>query len=167
MDIVRIATEWAKAEVFSAKIFILFGIMFIIAAVGFWQLGKTEMARAYLYPTLVVGGLLLSAGLSFYFSNTSKISQIETEYKANPTEFIKSEIARTEQTMNTYENVAFKVFPAIIALAALLFVFVERPIWRAIFVTIIAFLLVLIWMDSSAHERMKAYHEQLILVDKK
>ena len=40
MELLKLATEWVKDEVFSSKIFILFGILFIMATVGFWQLAN-------------------------------------------------------------------------------------------------------------------------------
>ena len=53
MDILKLSTDWAKAEVFSAKISLLLSILFFLAAVGFWQLGKTAMAKAFVWPMLV------------------------------------------------------------------------------------------------------------------
>jgi len=47
MDILKAATEWARAELVSTPFFMLFGVLFMATSVGFWQLGKTEMARAY------------------------------------------------------------------------------------------------------------------------
>ena len=90
MEILKTATEWAKAEVFSGQIFIFFGVLFFLGALGFWQLGKTELAKAYIFPTLVAGALLLAAGLGFYFSNKSKLANFESDYKANPVTFIES-----------------------------------------------------------------------------
>lgn len=37
MELVKLATEWAKAEVFSTRFFILFALLFLIASIGFWQ----------------------------------------------------------------------------------------------------------------------------------
>ena len=45
MEILKLAIEWAKAEVFSSRFFIAFGVLFISASIGFWQLGKTELAK--------------------------------------------------------------------------------------------------------------------------
>ena len=45
MEILKTATDWAKAEVFSTTFFILFGIGFVAASIGFWQLGKTDLAK--------------------------------------------------------------------------------------------------------------------------
>ena len=62
MEIINAATDWAKDEVFSSRFFIFFAILFLLASFGFWQLGKTEMARAYIYPLMVAGILLLGCG---------------------------------------------------------------------------------------------------------
>ena len=59
MGILKIAIEWAEDEVFSSWVFILFGILFVVASAGFWQLGKTEMAKAFINPMLVSGALPL------------------------------------------------------------------------------------------------------------
>ena len=37
--------------------------MFVLATIGFWQLGKTEVAKAFIFRTLVAGALLLAVGL--------------------------------------------------------------------------------------------------------
>lgn len=62
MELLKLATEWAKEEVFSTRFFMLFAILFLIASIGFWQLGKTDLAKAYVIPTLVSGLLLLTIG---------------------------------------------------------------------------------------------------------
>ena len=35
MDILKLANEWAKAEIFSSKFFILFGLVFLAGSIGF------------------------------------------------------------------------------------------------------------------------------------
>ncbi len=62
MDILGIASQWAKDEIFSSKLFILAGILFVVVSIGFWQLGRTEIARAYITPFAVCGALLLIIG---------------------------------------------------------------------------------------------------------
>lgn len=166
MEILKAATEWAKDEVFSSKFFILFGILFVIGTVGFWQLGKTEVARAFLYPTLVSGAFLLTVGFGLFFTNMSRLSNFEANYKKNPSAFVSSEIARTEKTMQEYQNVVFKAIPILIVVAALLIVFISTPIWRAISITTIAMLVCILLVDSNAHSRIKAYHKQLMMFEK-
>ena len=162
MEVLKAATEWAKAEVFSSQFFIFFGVLFIVASIGFWQMGKTDVAKAFIIPTLVAGALLLMAGLSFFISNKSRLSNFETEYKKDSSAFIQSEIARTEKTIASYTNTAFKVFPVIIMMAALLFIFIDKPTWRAISITTIAFLTIIILIDSHAHPRTEVYHQHLV-----
>ena len=137
MEILKAATEWARAEVFSARFFILFGLLFAIAALGFWQLGKTEIAKAYVFPALVAGILLLAVGLGIFFTNKSRVTGFEIAYHDDPSAFMESEIKRTEKSMREFSLVVFRIIPFIIAGAGLLIVFVETPIWRAISITVI------------------------------
>lgn len=164
MEILKIATEWAKSEVFSARFFIFFAILFLIASVGFWRLGKTEMAKAYIIPTLVVGLLILAVGVGIFFTNKSRITTFEEAYQEDPTEFVKSEIIRTKKSMGEYKTIVFKVIPLLIVVAALLIIFVDKPIWRATAITTIAMMIVILFVDSNADTRIQAYHQQLQLV---
>lgn len=165
MDILKLATDWAKEEVFSSRFFILFGIAFILAAIGFWQLGKTEMARAFIYPTLVVGLLILTVGVGIYVANKTRVTSFVESYAQSAPDFVQSEISRTEKSMGEFKNIVFRVIPIIIALAALLIVFVDKPLWRAIGITTIAMMVVILFVDSNANARITKYHDQLLLQD--
>jgi len=165
MEILKIAIEWAKAEVFSARFFIFFAILFLIASVGFWQLGKTETAKAYIFPTLIAGILLLAVGLGIFLTNKSRVTSFATAYDANPTEFIQSEIMRTEKSMGEYNTIVFKVIPIIILVSALLIIFVDKPLWRAISMTTIAMMVVILLVDSNANARIEIYHTALKLME--
>lgn len=163
MEILKLATEWAKAEVFSARFFILFAILFLAASISFWQLGKTEMAKAYIYPTLVDGVLLLAVGLGIFFTNKSRVTSFAEAYATNPVEFLESEITRSEKTIEEFRTIVFKVIPLIIVAAALLVVFMDKPIWRAIGITTIAMMVVILLVDSNANARIMEYKKQIEL----
>ena len=165
MEVLKLAIEWAKAEVFSTRFFIFFAILFLIASYGFWQLGKTEIARAYIIPTLVAGVILLTIGLGLFYTNKSRIKKFETAYNSDAVAFIESEIVRAEKTLKEYKTVVFKAIPIIIIVAALLIIFVKTPTWRAMSITTIAMLIVILLIDGTAHERIAAYHKELKLVD--
>ena len=76
MDIVKLSMDWAKAEVFSAKIAWLFSAVEIVTAIGFWRLGKTAMAKAFVWPFLVAGLFLVA--IVFKFRNERIISLTPT-----------------------------------------------------------------------------------------
>lgn len=166
MELLKTATDWAKAEVFSSTFFILFGIGFVAASIGFWQLGKTDMAKAFIIPTLVAGALLLTIGLGLFFTNKSRIKEFETAYNRDASTFVQSELARAESTLKEYKNVVFTAIPLIIAACALVIIFVNTPIWRASMITTIAMLIVILLVDGTAHARIETYNEQLELVEK-
>lgn len=167
MDIVSSAQHWAKGEVASSRYFMLFGVVYIVIAFCSRQMANTPLTQALYIPILLAGGLLLAAGIGFYFSNTTKLKNFATDYQADPTAMVESEITRTAQTIKSYENVALKVFPAVILLATLVAMFISTPVVRAICIAIIAFLSVLVLLDSQALKRIKTYHQELELVENK
>lgn len=164
MEILKLATDWAKAEVFSTRFFIFFAILFLIASIGFWQLGKTDLAKAYVIPTLVAGLLLLTIGLGLFYTNKSRITQFKKAFSDDAPAFYLSEIERSESTLKEY-TVVFKVIPILIIVAALLILFINTPTWRAISITTIAMLIVILLVDGTAHARIETYHKELKLVD--
>ncbi len=166
MDILKAATDWAKAELFSTPFFIIFGILFIAASFGFWQLGKTDMARAYIFPSLIAGTLLTIIGLGLFFTNKARVGQFEQAYQTDATAFMASELERTEATLKEYQNVVFTAIPVIIAICAFVLLFVKTPIWRASMITTIAMLVVILLIDGTAHARIDAYQQQLLSVEK-
>jgi len=163
MDILKTTLEWTKAEVFSSLFFVFFGIISILAALGFWQLGKTDIAKAFILPTLVAGTLLLILGIGLFFVNQSRFKSFSESYYKEARTFVLDEINRTEKSMDEYEVAIFKVIPFIIVIAALLIVFVDKPIWRAICTTTIALMAIIMLIDNNAYARLESYNKELEL----
>lgn len=161
MDILKAATDWAKAEVFSSQFFIFFGVLFLLGSIGFWQLGKTDVARAYIIPMLVAGILVLTVGIGIFVANKSRVTSFAEAHSSNPIAFVQSEITRTEQSVTEYRNIVFKAIPIIIIIAAMMILFLDKPIWRAISTTTIAMMIVIVLLDNNANARLEAYHDQL------
>ena len=166
MDILKAANDWARAEVFSTQFFIFFGILFLVGCIGFWQMGKTEVARAFIIPLLVAGALLVVIGIGLFFSNKSRVASFPEAYQSDATAFVQSEIARAEKTTNEYQTIVFKVIPIIIVAAALIILFVDKPTWRAIGITTIAMLVVIMLVDINANARIEAYKNQIVGIEK-
>lgn len=167
MELLKLAIEWAKAEVFSTRFFILFALLFITASISFWQLGKTDIARAYIIPTLVAGILLLTIGIGLFFTNKSRVVEFEIAHSNNSSEFLASEIIRAEATLKEYKTIVFTVIPILIIIAALLIIFVNSPTWRAITITTIAMLIVILLVDGTAQARIENYHKELLVLNKR
>ena len=74
--------------------FTFFGVMFLMISLGFWFLGKTDIAKAYIYPTLIVGSLLVLVGLGLFYSNYSRISEFSNGFNEKSETFVQSEINR-------------------------------------------------------------------------
>jgi sulfite exporter TauE/SafE len=167
MNILKSANEWIKGELFSTPFFVLFGIVFLLASLGFWQLGKTEFAKAYVIPTLVAGTLLVIIGLGLFFNNKSRQKIFPIEYQKDAAAFVESEIARTEATLKEYRNVVFTAIPVIIIICALIILFVDKSIWRASAITAIAMLTIILLIDGTASARVQDYNGKLISIQEK
>lgn len=104
-------------------------------------------------------------GFGLFFTNKSRITQFETAYNNNKIAFVESELERAEATLKEYQTIVFKAIPFIIAICSLLIVFVDKPIWRASMITTIAMLVVILLIDGTAHGRIDAYNQELLLVE--
>lgn len=161
MDILKASTDWARAELLSNGFFAVFGVMFLAASFGFWQRGETDMARAFVIPTLVAGVLLLILGGGLLYGTWTSAAGFAPAFAQDPAAFIASEIARADRTMATYSTAVFRVMPLMIAAAALLLLFVQPPGWRAALITAIVFLGLLMVIDSNANARLETYRTTL------
>lgn len=162
MDILKTSTDWAKAEIFSSSFFILFGMMFIAASIGFWQLGKTELAKAFISPMFIAGTFLLIAGLGLVYTNNSRVNSFTTHYNNDISAFVQSEIIRVEKTENEYKNIAFKIFPMIVIISALFIIFTDNLMVRTISITTIATMVVIFFVDGNAWARIENYKKTLL-----
>lgn len=161
MDIVKAATDSGRAEVLSAAVFAAFGLAFLLAGLGFRQLGTTDMARAFGIPMLVASGLLLILGAGLFFPARDRLAAIPALHAGDSQAFLVAEIARTDKVLKDYRIAVFRVFPAIIALCALLVPFLDTPPWRAGLITAIAMFTVLLLVDANADARLQSYKAQL------
>lgn len=164
MDILKASTDWAKAELVSTPFFILFGIAFMAASLGLWQWGKTDLARAYIIPTLVAGILLTIIGAGLFYTNKMRIVQFETAYNEDATAFTASELERAAATLKEYKTIVFTAIPILLVCCALGILFIEVAAWRAGFITTMAMLVVILLIDGTAYARMDHYNKQLLSV---
>lgn len=138
MDIIKLSTDWARAEVFSAKIVWLFSLVEILAAIGFWYWGRTAVARIFPWPLLVMGLFLVAVAAGLYGAIYPRIARFENEAKLNPKAFLSTEIQRTAKSQHDLAMV-FKIVPGIIIFAVMVILLAPGAVWRAISVIILNF----------------------------
>ena len=161
MDIIKLSMDWAKAEVFSAKIVWLFSIVELLTVIGFWYWGRTPIAKAFIWPILVMGLLLMGVGVGLYAANHPRIVQFENEYHREPKAFLEAELQRTLKSQRDLALV-FRILPALVIFAALVIMLTPASLWRAIAVTVILNAAFLMIVDSNTEARNDAYHSQLL-----
>lgn len=161
MDILNVSIKWTKAEMLSSSFFILFGLMFVIASIWMLQTGKSEMARAYILPMAVAGVLMLIIGIGLFVPSYLRITGFATEFAMDAPGFVAGEILRADRVIRDYQIAVFRVMPAVIAVCAVLIVILDGPVWRAIFVTVIAMMTITMIIDTNSHARLETYREAL------
>jgi ABC-2 type transport system permease protein len=161
MELLKLSIEWAKAEIFSAKIVWLFSIITLVSATGFGFWGKTPTAKAFVIPLIVAGIFLVSVGIGLYAVNYPRISQFEKDHNRNAKAFLAKEISRSADSQGQLK-IVFRILPAIGIVAAILLMIFPSPYWRAITVTIILLTSFLMAVDSNTEARNDAYHDKLI-----
>ena len=87
-------------------------------------------------------------------------------HKEDAAVFLQMEIARANKTIKEFELVVLTIIPAIIAVLSLVFIFFENPNARAISMSVMAMMIVILLIDTGAYTRMKAYKDQLTIIQK-
>ncbi len=165
MDTLNLAQQWAKAEIFSSKFFIAIAIVFFAASIGFWLLGKSEMAKSYIIPTIVCGSLMLIVGVGLVYNNHSRVKTFAEDYKKDKIEFLNSELERTEKTIAQTDRTIYKILPILIIVAAVLIIFMTALFWRAWCITFIAMLALTLIVDSNSQLRIINYNKDLKTIE--
>ena len=160
MDILKLSTDWAKSEIFSSKIVWLFSVIETLAALGFWHLGRTPMAKAFVWPLLMAGLFIALVGAGLFLANNPRIDQFEKEYRLDPDAFVQSEIQRTEKSRREL-SLVFKILPVVIVIAAIVILVMPASIWRAIAITVIVNAAFLMIVDSNTEARNNIYHHKI------
>lgn len=161
MDILRISIEWARAELFSARIVGLFSIIVLVTATGFTIWGKSATARAFIIPMIASGLFLAVVGIGLYTANKPRIEQFKNDYNTDRKSFIKKEIIRTSKSQADFK-IVFKVLPVIIILATVIFIYSTSTNWKAIMITLIITSSFLMIVDSNTETRNSNYREKLL-----
>lgn len=162
MDILKTSTDWARAELLSNGLFALFGVMFLVASLLFWSKGETDIAKAFVFPMLAAGVLMLVLGGGLFYGTWKSLARFPTNFADDDARFVALEVERVDRTIAQYGTAVFNVMPLMISVAALLIIFVHSPGWRAAFITAIIFLSLIMLIDSNANARLEGYKTKLV-----
>ena len=162
MEVINYSVEWARGEVFSARIIALIGVFVLLCAAGFYFWGKTAMARAYWMPLAVSGAFLMVVAAGLFAANQPRIKAFQEQYQKSPESFVKAEIARTAKSDGDLTTIVYRILPAIVIVCALGAMFIARDGWRAWFITLMMLGALLMAVDSNTRARNAEYRTKLM-----
>lgn len=163
MEIINYSIDWARGEVFSAKVIALLSVFVLLCAAGFYFWGKTSIARAYWLPLALSSVFLMIVAGGLYFTNHPRITTFQEQYRENPKQFVKSELERTAKSDNDLNLIVYAILPAIvIGCGIFCIVLTGNPtarVWLIVLMMLGAFLMA---VDSNTKARNAEYHEILL-----
>ncbi len=160
MEFLQNTNNWVKGEILEASIIAVFGIIVLLSGVALGKFGTTPNARALLLPLLVVGILLLSFGISLYFSNQKRLSEYKEQFEENTIEFVQQEKKRVEDFQYMY--IISKVIATIaFVLAFFAFWFTKSSNIQGIAIGLLLFGISSLVIDFFSEERAKIYYNKI------
>ena len=162
MEIINYSIDWARGEVFSAKVIALISVFVLLCAAGFYFWGKTSMARAYWLPLALSGVFLVVVAGGLYYANQPRIASFQEQYRENPEQFVRSELERTAKSDSDLTMIVFRILPVIVIVCAIGAMFITQTQWRAWFIVLMMLGAFLMAVDSNTKARNAEYHEILL-----
>jgi len=165
MDILKIATDWAKIELISNSVFILASVIFLSVSL-FLQIGARESHFSTYSPPFVIAAiLLLILGAGLLFSTWQHSTNLEFQFQQDMTLFIQAELTRAEKTISQYKLAVNVIFPALGLISFCILLVFQNDQVRASAITSVIVLLILITVDTAAKERLVKYTKDLAMPD--
>lgn len=163
MDFINNTNNWVKGEIFEGTAIAVFGILTLFTAFLFWKFGETPHAKALTIPTIVLGVLLLSMGVSMYTSNQKRVKEYQNKYQENPSGFIKQEKERVESFQYMY--VISKVVATVAFIFAIFgFWFTKNATTQSIAIVFLMLGVSLLVIDYFSEERAAIYYAEIVKV---
>ena len=165
MDILKIATNWAKIELISNSVFVLASVIFLSVSL-FLQIGARESHfSTYSLPFVIAAILLLILGAGLLFSTWHHSTNLEFQFQQDKALFIQAELTRAEKTISQYKLAVNVIFPALGLISFCILLGFQNDQVRASAITSLIVLLILITVDTAAKERLVKYTKDLAMPD--
>lgn len=132
-------------------------VIVVILLIATIAINKND--NSLLRGTLIPLWVLLIGG-SQTFSRLAHINKVADVYVESPDKAIEQEVTKAEKDDKSYRNLK-KAWVILIALAAILYIFVSNEYFKGLSIGLIALFLTALTVDSILHYRLKIYLEQL------
>ncbi|MBT8256272.1 MAG: hypothetical protein KJO23_07010 [Bacteroidia bacterium] len=160
MEFIQHTIEWCRGEIFEGKLSILFGIVILLASLGYWKFGSTDAAKAMFVPLLMVALLSIAIGAYLIQANSKRITHYTEQFEQTPAEFILSEQERTAAFIKWYPYTQYILFGLGI-LAMLCLILSNKPLLRAIGIALLLLVLYMFTLDHFSEERAYKYRREI------
>lgn len=159
MNMLDYTNAWVKGEVFQGKIMLVIGVILLIAAIAIFRSDNT-LLRGTLIPLGLMLLIFFGYGGLQTFSRPAHINKVTEVYNENPDKAIEQEVVKAKKDNKLYRNLKM-VWVILIALAAILYIFVSTDYFKGLSIGLVALFLTTLTVDSILHYRLKIYLEHI------
>ena len=163
MDILKIATDWAKIELISNSVFVLASVIFLSVSFFLQICARESHFSTYSLTFVIAAIMLLILGAGLLFSTWQHSTNLEFQFQQDMTLFIQAELTRAEKTISQYKLAVNVIFPALGLISFFILLVFQNDQVRASAITSVIVLLILITVDTAAKERLVKYTKDLAM----
>lgn len=160
IDLIKQTSEWAMTDALQGKLMLAFGLVLAIAAF-FILKGESPILKGMLIPMALVTLISLSYGGFLTFSRPNHAPKTAEIAKTSVADAVTQELEKARRDNQNYTMIK-RVWPAIIAVCALLLFFISKDYYQGLLIGFIGLGFYGMLVDSMLHHNLKPYLETLI-----
>jgi hypothetical protein len=155
MDLIKHTANWANGDAFQGKLMLAVGVVTLISVILIVR-GENPILKGMLIPL----GLIVLIGLGYggflSFSRPGHLVEVQKMYQNNPQQVISQELVKAERDNKNYTMIK-KIWPILIAIAALLLYFLHGDYARGILIGLLMVFVFGLILDTFLHQRLQPY----------
>jgi hypothetical protein len=158
------AEAYFVAEKQESLLFVVIGVLAIVAAIGLWATLKTPLARGMAIPILLIGLIQATVGYTVYSRSDAQRKDIVYKMDLDPDAIAQQELPRMKKVMDNF--VIYRWIEIALLAAGLLAVVLcrqqpNRQWWFGVGLGLALQAAIMLAADYFAERRGKAYYEGL------
>ncbi len=159
MELLKQTAQWAQGDALHGKIMLGVGILTLIAIV-FILRNDHAILKGTVIPLSLITLLGIGYGGFLSFSRPGHAKKVAELYESNPQQAVAAELEKAQRDAKAYTTIK-KVWPVLIALAALMFYFVSKDYFKGLSIGLVATFLYGMILDTILHHNLQPYLEAL------
>lgn len=156
MHFIQHFNNWAKGDLFQAKLMIVWGFIFCLPLIVYSIRTHHVFFKGMIIPLNLLTFILLSYGSYLLITKGKEVQKVERQYFENQDQTFKKEQVKANENNKSY--IVFKtVWGSLLLLSVVLYFLVNSIYMKGLSMGFMILFLSLLITDTFFHERLKTY----------